>query len=105
MSYEEEPKSLPEEWEVFRDACWGAYNEDLLKCIRNPAEVEDHFKWPRVIDANRGDIENDFIIGMSDDALQWMLQCKVLAWDNNQSVPWFIKSKRGILIIGLYRGI
>ena len=67
--------------------------------------MNDHAKWPRVIDAIRGDIENDFIIAMSDDALQWMLECEVLAFDNNQSVPFFIKTKRGVLIIGLYRGI
>jgi len=107
LSVEEENMDHDNEyqWNLFCDALKCPRNELYLMCHRNPEEVANPSKWPKIIDASRDDVQPDFGCFMSDFQIQALAQSTCIGIDNNQSCPWFTGSGRGIHVIGLYRGI
>ena len=92
-------------WNLFCDALKCPRNELHLMCHRNPEEVANPGKWPKIIDASRDDVQPDFACFISDFQIKALAQSTSIGIDNNQSCPYFTGSGRGIHITGLFRGI
>ena len=91
LSVEEENMDHDNEyqWNLFCDALKCPRNELYLMCHRNPEEVVNPSKWPKIIDASRDDVQPDFGCFMSDFQIQALAQSTCIGIDNNQSCPWF----------------
>ena len=89
-------------WNAMRDALRSAEYDKILQCRRHISEVADLSKWPMLCDDIRGDVFPDFFVFLSDEAIHWLIKCKAIGIDNNQAVPWFVPTGRGIHIIGYH---